>query len=81
MQRQAGPHAHCVLASPDNRFVLAADLGLDQILAYRFDAAGGKLAPPNDPPFAKVAAGAGVGTSRFIRTEDWFTWSVRWATR
>jgi 6-phosphogluconolactonase len=58
-QRQQGPHAHCIFASPDNRFVLATDLGLDQVLVYRFDAAKGSLAP-NDPPFAKVAPGAGA---------------------
>jgi 6-phosphogluconolactonase len=52
------PHAHCVMASPDNRFLLATDLGLDQLFSYRLDAAKGTLAP-NDPPFAKVAAGAG----------------------
>lgn len=57
--RQAGPHAHCVAPSPDNRFVLAADLGLDQVLVYRFDAARGALAP-NDPPFARVAPGSGA---------------------
>ncbi|MGO9274405.1 MAG: lactonase family protein [Terriglobia bacterium] len=57
-QRQEGPHAHCILTSPDNRFALAADLGLDQLLVYRFDPAHGKLAP-NDPPFAKADPGVG----------------------
>ena len=28
--RQSGPHGHAVVVSPDNRFVLAADLGLDR---------------------------------------------------
>ncbi len=56
--RQAGPHAHCVVPTPDNRFVLACDLGLDQVLAYRLDAAEAKLAP-NNPPFATVAPGSG----------------------
>ncbi|HEX4999521.1 MAG TPA: beta-propeller fold lactonase family protein [Terriglobia bacterium] len=37
-QRQSGPHAHSVNISPDNRFLLVADLGLDRILVYRFDA-------------------------------------------
>ncbi len=58
-QRQAGPHAHCILPSPNNRFVLTTDLGLDEVLVYRFDAAKGTLTP-NEPPFAKVAAGAGA---------------------
>jgi 6-phosphogluconolactonase len=57
-ERQSGPHAHWIGVSPDNRFVLAADLGLDKVLAYRFDAATGTLAA-NAPPFVKVNAGAG----------------------
>jgi 6-phosphogluconolactonase len=56
--RQKGPHAHSVLFSADNRFLLNADLGLDRVFVYRFDASTGSIAP-NDPPFAKVAPGAG----------------------
>lgn len=56
--RQEGPHAHWVQASPDNRFAFVADLGRDAILSYRFDAAKGTLAP-NDPPFVRLAPGAG----------------------
>lgn len=57
-QRQTGPHAHCVLPSPDNRFALACDLGLDKVLVYRLDQTTARLMP-NDPPFARVAHGAG----------------------
>ena len=56
--RQKGPHAHSVLFSADNRFLIDADLGLDKVFVYRFDPATGSIAP-NDPPFAKVAPGAG----------------------
>jgi 6-phosphogluconolactonase len=56
--RQAGPHAHEVTFSPDNRFLLANDLGTDQIYVYRFDATRGTVTP-NDPPSAKTAPGAG----------------------
>lgn len=56
--RQSGPHGHAVVVSPDNRFVLAADLGLDQILTYRLDPAKGGLAPA-DPPFSAIAPGSG----------------------
>lgn len=56
--RQKEPHAHCIVVSPDNRFVYAADLGLDQVLCYRLDPATSKLTP-NQPPFAKSPAGAG----------------------
>jgi len=56
--RQEGPHAHEAVFSPDNRFLLVPDLGLDQILVYKFDAATGTI-KPNDPPFAVVAPGSG----------------------
>jgi 6-phosphogluconolactonase len=59
VERHGASHAHDVLFSPDNRFLLLADLGLDRIFVYRFDAATGSLAP-NDPPYASVAPGAGV---------------------
>ena len=57
-ERQEGPHAHEIQLTPDNRFAIAADLGLDELLVYRFDAAKGVLAA-NDPPSAKVESGAG----------------------
>ena len=57
-QRQAGPHAHFITVDPANRFALACDLGLDQVLVYRVDPARGLLAP-NDPPFASVKPGSG----------------------
>jgi 6-phosphogluconolactonase len=56
--RQKGPHAHSVNLSPDNRFAMVADLGLDQVLVYKFDPGSGVIAP-NDPPFAKAPAGGG----------------------
>lgn len=56
--RQKGPHAHSVFFSADNRFLINADLGLDRVFVYRFDAAAGSITP-NDPPFVKVAPGSG----------------------
>ncbi|MBI1792348.1 MAG: lactonase family protein [Acidobacteria bacterium] len=57
-KRQQGPHAHSIHPARGNRFVIATDLGLDQVLSYRFDAAKGLLTP-NQPPFTKLAPGAG----------------------
>jgi 6-phosphogluconolactonase len=57
-ERQQGPHAHCVTIDRANRFVFVCDLGLDQVLVYRFDERRGTLTP-HDPPFAQVAPGAG----------------------
>jgi 6-phosphogluconolactonase len=42
------PHAHRVTVSPDNRFLLVNDLGLDVIHVYRMDSSTAKLTP-HDP--------------------------------
>jgi 6-phosphogluconolactonase len=52
------PHAHSITPSPDNRFALAPDLGLDRIFVYRLDASAGRLLP-NNPPWAAVKPGSG----------------------
>jgi 6-phosphogluconolactonase len=57
-ERQEAAHAHWIETSPDNRFTISADLGMDELLVYHFDASTGKLSP-NDPPFAKTEPGAG----------------------
>jgi 6-phosphogluconolactonase len=36
-QRQAGPHAHSIHLSPDERFAIVCDLGIDQVRIYDFD--------------------------------------------
>jgi 6-phosphogluconolactonase len=43
--RQASPHTHCVMFSPDNRLLAAVDLGTDSVWLYRFDAATGAVTP------------------------------------
>jgi 6-phosphogluconolactonase len=57
-KRQEGPHAHSIDLSPDNRLAFVDDLGLDELLVYKFDASTGSLTP-NDPPFVKLDPGAG----------------------
>ncbi len=37
-------HVSCALFSPDNRFMMATDLGMDQVSIYEFDPVSGKLA-------------------------------------
>ena len=43
-ERQEAPHAHWIEPSARNRFAYVADLGLDRVLIYKFDATTGKLA-------------------------------------
>jgi 6-phosphogluconolactonase len=68
--RQQGPHAHRVTVSPDNRFLLVNDLGLDCIHIYRLDAATAKLTP-NDPARWRSAPGTGPRALRFHPNGRW----------
>jgi 6-phosphogluconolactonase len=56
--RQEGPHAHCVIPDPSNRFILVADLGIDRVMVYPFDAKSGKL---TTTPVAQGVAKPGAG--------------------
>jgi len=56
--RQSHPVPHSVAISPDNRFALVCDLGLDRVLTYRVDPPGAAISP-SDPAFIAVPAGAG----------------------
>ncbi|QDV52712.1 lactonase family protein [Gimesia fumaroli] len=57
-KRQKEPHAHCSVISPDQKFVFAADLGLDKIMAYQLDSKTAKLTPSLQP-FVRTIPGAG----------------------
>jgi 6-phosphogluconolactonase len=61
-ERQEGPHAHSIDLSPDDRFAIVDDLGLDETLVYKFDSTKGSLTL-NDPQLyttlAKADPGAG----------------------
>ncbi len=58
--RQEGPHPHMIAVTPDDRFVLATDLGADQIVLYELDTTTGKLSPAtHGSGFAKTDQGAG----------------------
>ena len=65
--RQGAPHAHSINIDAANRFAVAADLGLDQLLVYRFDPAKSTLTP-NNPPF--TALGPGGGPRHFVFHPD-----------
>lgn len=57
-ERQEGPHAHAVVLSPDGRYAVVADLGLDRLMVYAFDAQRGTLRP-HEPAFIALDPGAG----------------------
>lgn len=56
--RQSAPHAHSINLDAGNKFAFVADLGLDKVLIYKFDADKGTLTA-NDPAEVKLAPGAG----------------------
>jgi 6-phosphogluconolactonase len=56
-QRQRKPFGHSTNPSPNGRFVLVADLGLDQVLTYPIDKVKGLVTPPSS--IAKIEPGSG----------------------
>ena len=65
-----GPHAHMVQSDPSGRFVLSADLGMDLILIWKFDARKGTLSP-NNPASVPVPHGDGPRHFTFHRNGRW----------
>lgn len=47
LDRQEGPHAHCIVVDPTNTFAFSADLGADTIFGYKLDASSGSLQTHN----------------------------------
>lgn len=62
------PHAHMIAPSPDNKFVLATDLGQDRIYSYAFDAQTGQLSAPR---FVTVPTGDGPRHFAFHPNGRW----------
>ncbi|HEY0263295.1 MAG TPA: lactonase family protein [Granulicella sp.] len=66
----AAAHTHCVLPSPDNRFLLVNDLGLDRIFVFHLDAKTATLTPAATP-FWSAAPGSGPRHSAFHPGGRW----------
>lgn len=56
--RQATAHVHSTYFSPDGRFAIVCDLGLDRIYTYAIDADAVALTPGR-PPYISAAPGSG----------------------
>jgi len=63
-------HAHMIEADPSGHFVLHVDLGLDQILIWKFDAEKGLLTA-NNPPFISLPPGDGPRHFAFHPSGRW----------
>jgi len=66
--RQAGPHAHSSIFTPDNRFAVIADLGTDQLAFYQSDSSTGKLKLHT---FVNTQPGAGPRHFAFHPNDKW----------
>ncbi len=66
--RQEGPHAHSSIFTPDNRFMIIADLGIDQLVIYEFNSSTGKL---NLHASIKTKPGAGPRHLTFHPNSKW----------
>jgi 6-phosphogluconolactonase len=59
-RRQEGPHVHSTVLSPDEKYLLSADLGTDKVNIYRFDPDNfTQPLTPAVPAFISVKEGAG----------------------
>ena len=64
-------HAHMIEADPSGKFVIHVDLGLDQILVWKFDAEKGMLTPA-EAPFVSLPPGDGPRHFAFHPNGRWF---------
>lgn len=56
--RQNEPHVHATVFSPDNKYVLVPDLGMDKLMIYAFNKRTGALTPAATP-FVMTKPGSG----------------------
>ena len=68
LERQSCPHPHSANMDPTNRCVLVPDLGLDQVVVYRMDAARAALTRPSA---VQVEAGSGPRHLAFHPSGRW----------
>ena len=55
---QSKAHPHSIDVSPDNKYAVVSDLGVDKLFIYKFDASTGTLSP-DQPPSVQAEAGGG----------------------
>lgn len=70
-ERQEAPHVHSTIFSPDQHYLFAPDLGIDQVSIYRFDASDKEPLTPAKQPFAAIKAGNGPRHIAFHPNKKW----------
>lgn len=60
VERQEMPHPHCVVFSPDEKYLYCADLGNDRLYQYKVDInSADNVLSPADPEYLTIPDGAG----------------------
>lgn len=67
--RQDGPHLHSTVFSPDFKYLLTPDLGLDKVMIYKLKSGGGII--PDNPGFVSLKPGAGPRHLEFHPNGKW----------
>ncbi len=86
-ERQDAPHTHSAVTSPDGRYALVNDLGLDRIMIFHLNSSTAEMTPA-DPPFWAARPGSGprhlawnpngrivYGTNELDSTVETLAWS------
>ncbi|MBD0381820.1 lactonase family protein [Paenibacillus sedimenti] len=63
-ERQEAPHAHSIVPSPDNRFAVSADLGIDRLVIYAIAESGDLV------PHGEAVLTPGAGPRHFVYSAD-----------
>lgn len=66
--RQSDPHVHATVFSPDNKYLLVTDLGLDKIMVYKFDKDNDK--PIQEDPYSFISVTPGGGPRHITFSKD-----------
>jgi len=69
-ERQKQAHTHCTTISPDNRYLMVNDLGMDRIMVYRFNPRTAQITP-NNPPYYSAIPGSGPRNLTFHPNAKW----------
>jgi 6-phosphogluconolactonase len=69
-KRQMHAYTHCTVISPDNRYLIVNDLGLDRVTTFRFDP-GTAVLTPNASPFFQAVPGSGPRNLTFHPNGRW----------
>ncbi|HEX2536349.1 MAG TPA: lactonase family protein, partial [Chitinophagaceae bacterium] len=70
-ERQEKAHVHATVLSPDQRYVYVPDLGMDKVMAYRFQPAAEKPLQPAQPVFVRSEPGSGPRHFTFHPNGKW----------